>query len=152
MRQTTRDSFDGFMFEDDFWNDAIPNSSWEDDEEKLGQALRDRALQALNMEVVEEDALRSELRRTEATNPDPDNPFFSLKFLSSFGVAPSPKEENLGTLPFGTLGSTSSPRNGCPWHGTSWRRPRRGDFSIPPEQQLGRFFLPSIVLGRSQVA
>jgi hypothetical protein len=98
VRQPAGDSLDGFAYDDNFWNEAIPHSSWEDDEEKLGQALRDRALQALNMEVVEEDALRSELKRTKSTNPDPDNPFFSLKFLSSFGVSSPPKEGNLGGL------------------------------------------------------
>ncbi len=92
------DPLDGIVLEDEFWKDAIPDSSWEDDEEKLGRALRDRALQALNMEVVEEDILRTELRRIKTTKPDPDNPFFSLKLLSNFAMTTT-REENLDSHP-----------------------------------------------------
>lgn len=98
---TMDDPLEGFTLEDEFWDTAEDSESWEDNEARLGRALRERALQALNMEVIEEDELRTELRRTKATKPDPDNPFFSLKFLSHhLGMAAKDEvTETTATLP-----------------------------------------------------
>jgi hypothetical protein len=71
---------------------------WSDDQ--LGRAYRRRALQALNMEVVEEDELRTELKRTKSNVHD-ENPFFALKFLSKLGI--SWKEEERGRIPPSTI-------------------------------------------------
>lgn len=91
---------DIFDLDDRFWMDNGDNEDsgdpW-DDEGRLGRVLRQRALQALNMEVIEDDELRTELRRTKATKPDPDNPFFSLKFLSHFGVTSTKESEAVGS-------------------------------------------------------
>jgi hypothetical protein len=96
---------DGFVLDEDFWienqGDDSTMDSWEDEEGRLGRVLRDRALQALNMEVIEEDELRTELKRTKATKPDLDNPFFSLKFLSNLGISFTKDHEadTAGNLP-----------------------------------------------------
>lgn len=79
------DPLDGFVKEEEFWTQNDDGTS-EWDENRFGQVLRERALQALNMEVVEDDELRTELRFSKSTRPDPDNPFFSLKFLSHLGL------------------------------------------------------------------
>ena len=53
---------------------------------QLEAVLREKALQALSMEVAEESEMITELRRTKGSKQDPENPFFSLKSLSSLGI------------------------------------------------------------------
>jgi hypothetical protein len=70
--------------DDEGEGDPRPGSFiWSDDKE--GRAYRRRALEALHMEVVEEDILRTELKRTKSNENDPDHSF-ALKFLSNIGV------------------------------------------------------------------
>ena len=90
---------DAFDLEDDFWvkNELKSGDEWDEDEGRYGKALRERALQALNMEVIEDDELRTELRRTKTAKPDPDNPFFSLKFLSHLGITSTKEHESGGS-------------------------------------------------------
>ena len=90
------DLLGGFGMEDTFWNQNEDGTS-EWDEDRFGQILRERALQALNMEVVEDDELRTELRFSKSSKPDPDNPFFSLKFLSNFGPTTAKEGEDDGS-------------------------------------------------------
>lgn len=90
------DPLDGFVMEEEFWKRSDDGTS-EWDEDRFGQVLRERALQALTMEVVEEDELRTELRFSKSAKPDPDNPFFSLKFLSHLGTSATSKSEDDGS-------------------------------------------------------
>jgi hypothetical protein len=73
------DAEDEFRGEDDGYG-----PSWSED--AIGRAYRRRALLALNMEVVEEDDLRTELKKLKSNDRDPDNPFFALKFLAKLGI------------------------------------------------------------------
>ena len=90
MPWKTRDEYDFWsdveMSDSEDANSTIANEKfvWSDDKE--GRAYRRRALQALSMEVVEEDLLRTELKRSKYNDNDPDNSFFALKFLSNFGM------------------------------------------------------------------
>jgi hypothetical protein len=70
--------------DDEGEGEPTPDSfNWSDDKE--GRAYRRRALEALHMEVVEEDILRTELKRTRSSENDPDHSF-ALTFLSNIGV------------------------------------------------------------------
>ena len=81
------------------WSD---DNAEDDDVNKLGRAYRRRALQALNMEVVVEDELRSEMKRTKSNDHDPDNPF--LKILSKLGVSSWNEESSSeGRIPLATI-------------------------------------------------
>lgn len=110
------DEFDQFLpwekqqYYEDMWNDlgleedetttGDSGKENDDDDYKLGRAYRQRALQALNMEVVEEDELRSEMKRTKS-NPNHDSDKSFLKFLSKLGVrkeGDSDKEIQLNTI------------------------------------------------------
>jgi carboxylesterase type B len=113
-RYIPKDELDNLDFEDympweedtETWSDneeeEMVNGTdgfvWSDDQ--LGRAYRRRALQALNMEVVEEDELRTELKRTKSNVHD-ENAFFALKFLSKLGI--SWKEEERGRIPPSTI-------------------------------------------------
>jgi len=85
------DPSDGYVMDENVWTENQDGTS-EWDEDRFGQVLRERALQALNMEVVEDDELRTELRFSKSHKPDPNNPFFSLKFLSHLGLSPTKEE------------------------------------------------------------
>jgi hypothetical protein len=71
--------------------------NWSEDKE--GRAYRRRALEALHMEVVEEDILRTELKRTKSSENDPDHSF-ALKFLSNIGVRHEDQDDRIsrGTI------------------------------------------------------
>jgi len=130
------DPLEGFVLEDEFWTGTEENGdSWEDSEERLGRALRERALQALTMEVIEEDELRTELRRTKATKPDPDNPFFSLKFLSNLGIASSWKGETETAVPKDAVRKIQRAAQEMGVLGTGMRGDERGRFQHPQHEE-----------------
>jgi len=69
-------------------NSLIGNDD-EDLESKVGQAFRKRALEVLNMEVVEEDSLRTELKRNKPSHGsiNGDNPLGALRlYLSRWNI------------------------------------------------------------------
>lgn len=123
--------------------------SWSHD--KLGRAYRRRALQALNMEVVEEDELRTELKRAKPTGHDPNNPFFSLKFLSKLGITSKVEPSNNEGLPLHAIRQVQRVAQDMGVLGTGLRSDdRRGEHSYwdddffpqllelkwPPEERL----------------
>lgn len=71
----------------------------------LEKVLRQKALQALNMEVAEESEMISELRRTKGSKQDPENPFVSFKVLSNFGMSRGSSDDQLDIegLPRGVI-------------------------------------------------
>jgi len=71
-------------------------------QDQVGRAYRRRALQALSMEVVEEDELRTELKRTKTSHHDPDNPFFSFNLLEKLGIT-SREQVTEGKFPKETI-------------------------------------------------
>ena len=57
---------------------------WSDN--KQGRAYRRRALEALSMQVIEEDELRTELKRTDTHHQDTSSSFSASKFLATLGI------------------------------------------------------------------
>lgn len=57
---------------------------WSDN--KQGRAYRRRALEALHMEVIEEDEMRTELKRTNPNHQDKGSSFLASKFLAALGI------------------------------------------------------------------
>jgi carboxylesterase type B len=85
-------SEDYLPWEDDFdvWSDEDSDEdisqkhSWSDN--RPGRAFRRRALEALNMEVVDEDELRTELKRTNPSHKDSGTSFSARHFLAHLGL------------------------------------------------------------------
>jgi carboxylesterase type B len=84
----------------DVWSDGEESErkidengfSWSDN--KQGRALRERTLEALSMEVIEEDELRTELKRTSPHHHDSGNPFSARNFLANLGITEEKQESN----------------------------------------------------------
>lgn len=99
---------DGYIpFEDDFdvWvdedsdNEGSQTSTWS--ENRQGNAFRRRALEALNMEVVDEDELRTELKRRILSTKDSGKAFSARHFLAHLGlIEQQGKSEDLPTKSF----------------------------------------------------
>ncbi|CAJ1932366.1 unnamed protein product [Cylindrotheca closterium] len=80
----------------DVWSeeDLTKDSSWSDN--KLGRAFRRRALEALHMEVIEDDGLRTELKRT-SINQKETATFSAMNFLAHLGLFEEEKDDDLPT-------------------------------------------------------
>lgn len=143
------------LFTEDLWMETSgEDDSWEDDEARLGRVLRERALQALNMEVIEEDELRTELRKTKVTKPDPDNPFFSLKVLSYLGIT-SPRDHHeaaesstsSGNLPRDVVRQAQKAAQEMGVLGTGLKGDDRGGgiFQLPQQTSWDDDFFPQLL-------
>ncbi|KAL3929594.1 MAG: hypothetical protein SGBAC_012138 [Bacillariaceae sp.] len=80
--------------EEEMTEDSFKQHSWSDN--KLGRAFRRRALEALNMEVIENDELRTELKRANINHKDSDK-FSAVHFLAHLGLFEEEKDDDLPT-------------------------------------------------------